>query len=61
MQFTETIAQAKGNVKFDAQYGYIRCMNHIINLAVKKAVEYFDASITQVRLRQSNSEFIGQI
>lgn len=61
MQFTEAIARAKGNLQFDAEYGYIRCMNHIINLAVKKGVEYFDAAITQVSYCESNNEFIRQI
>ena len=53
MQFIETIANAKGNVQFNADNGYIRCMNHVINLAVKKAVAYFDGPITQVSLCES--------
>jgi hypothetical protein len=48
MQFTEAIVKAKGNIHFNAEKSYIRCMNHVLNLAVKRAVIPFEASITQV-------------
>ena len=48
MQWTEEIVKAKGNIHFGAEKSYIWCMNHVLNLSVKRAIIHFEASIVKV-------------